>query len=82
MITQAELLSLALKLKEMGQQVEVNPEELEAYFPDVDKSMYLPTDIPKNFYFDAEALRQAGQLGDMKPLTRVNFSLLRRLGRL
>jgi len=57
--------------KELGEGTEVSPEELEAYYPDVDvRSFYLPTNLPKNFYYDAEGL---------KKLSRVNSNVFRRL---
>jgi len=62
MITQAELMALALQLKEMGASIQVNPEDLQSYYPDVDeKSFYLPTNLPKTFY-----------LGDTKMLRKLN----------
>jgi len=66
-----ELLKLASVLQQMGAEVEVDPEELRAYYPDVEeKSFYLPSNLPKNFYYDGEGLRK---------LTTVNSGVFRRL---
>lgn len=65
-------LSAALTLVEaLGGQVQVSRDELDAYYPDVDtKSFYLPTNVPKNFYFDADGLKR---------LSTVNSGVFRRL---
>ncbi len=57
-------------VQELGGGIEVNPEELNAYFPQVEKSFYLPTNIPKNFYYDADGLRS---------LSTVNSGVFRKL---
>jgi len=78
MITQAELIELVKILKEQGVQVQVDPEELEGYFPEVEDSFYVPK-VPSNFYYDAKGLRDAGRIGDMRGLTSVNSKVFRRL---
>ena len=65
-------LSAALSLVEaLGGQVPVDTEAVKSYFPDIEeRSFYLPTNIPKNFYYDAPGLRS---------LTMVNSGVFRRL---
>ncbi len=74
-------LSAAMTLVEMlGGQVSVDQEALQAYYPKVDeKSLYMPTNVPKNFYYDAEGLRNAGRIGNMRSLTSVNSNVFRKL---
>ncbi len=66
-------------LQELGGEVRVDPEELESYYPQVESDFYVPTKIPKNFYYDAEGLRRASKVGDMRSLTAVDPGVFRRL---
>ncbi len=67
MITQEELLALAQQLKALGVQVQENPEEVKAYFPEVDRlrDFYLPK-VPKNFYYDPNVFRRLLGLKELK----------------
>ena len=69
-------------VQELGGQVSVDPEGLEAYYPKTDESLYMPTNVPKNFYYNAESLKNAGRVGDMRSLTTPNLERLRKAGRL
>lgn len=73
-------MSLIMSLvQELGTEVQVDPEELQAYYPQVEDSFYMPRNVPKNFYYDAQGLRKAGKIGDMRDLTSVNANVFRRL---
>ena len=61
-MNQAELLELAGLLKKIGGEVEVDREELEAYFPDIGnqnamRDFYLPR-VGSNFYFNSGVFRR------------------------
>ena len=76
-------MSLIMTLaQQIGSQVKVDSEELQAYYPQTDESLYMPTNVPKNFYYDSKGLRNAGKVGDMRSLTTPNLDRLRELGRL
>lgn len=78
----AELIELAKMIKATGMEVQVDPKELEAYFPRVEDSFYLPTNLPENFYFDRKGLKDVSRIGDMRSLTACNLGRLREAGRL
>lgn len=70
-MNQEELLQLAQTLAAIGTEIEVSPEELNAYYPQVDEqSFYLPAKPKPGFYYDGPGLRQ---------LTTVNPEPFRRL---
>jgi len=66
--TEADLLKLAQALKQLGVSVEVDPEELEAYYPHHQEGWYYP-DKPLPAY-DGKTLRG---------LSTVNSGVFRRL---
>jgi hypothetical protein len=78
-ITEAELLALAKQLIAEGQKVEVDPEELKAYFPQEEDSFYLPR-CPKNWYYDPEAFKNLHSI-DYDGLRKLITPNLRRLRR-
>lgn len=66
-------------VQQLGGEVRVDPDELAAYYPQTDESLYMPTNVPRNFYYDGAGLRNAGKVGDMRRLTSINGNVFRRL---
>ena len=70
-MTPEELFEMARVLKQIGADVRVSADELDAYYPRIDeKSFYLPSNLPKDFYYDGPGLRK---------LSTVNSDVFRRL---
>ena len=64
-------LSAAMELVELlGGQVSVDAEAVKSYYPQYNE----------NFYYNAQSLRDASKLGDMRSLTTVNLGRLRKAG--
>lgn len=58
-MTKVELLELATILKSMGQDIELEPEEAQAYLPQVNdlQGFYLPK-VSRNFYYNPNVFRK------------------------
>ena len=64
-------LSVAMQLVEsLGGQVTIDAEAVESYYPQINE----------NFYYNAQSLRDASRIGDMRSLTAVNLGKLRKAG--
>jgi len=61
-MNQTEFQELLRLVKKLGEEVELEPEEAEAYLPDISdgddiRDFYLPR-VPKNFYYDPKVFRK------------------------
>ncbi len=68
----------------LGESVEVDKEDIQAYFPaDREESMFIPK-APENFYYNSEVLRKlvTPDLSILGSLHTPNLRRLRELGRL
>jgi len=64
-------LSAAMQLVEgLGGQVSIDAEAVKSYYPEYNE----------NFYYNAQSLRDASRIGDMRSLTAVNLGKLRKAG--
>jgi len=58
----AEFQELLRLVKKLGEEIELEPEEAEAYLPDIGngddiRDFYLPR-VPENFYYDPKVFRR------------------------
>lgn len=58
----AEFKELVMLVKKLGEEIELTPEEAQAYLPDISnvediRSFYLPR-VPKGFYYDPRVFRR------------------------
>lgn len=58
-MTKVEILELAKVLSEIGKEITLEPEEAQAYLPQIDnlRDFYLPR-VPENFYYDPKVFRR------------------------
>ena len=54
----------------LGSQVSIDVEAVKSYYPEYNE----------NFYYNAQSLRDASRIGDMRSLTAVNLGKLRKAG--